>query len=61
MKPLQELSFSEIRILEHIISIESYLKEELKKELSKDGRPNIERYDNYFELLERLRGLLKWQ
>ena len=59
MKPLQELSFSEIRILEHIIAIENQLKSELKAELNKQGRPNIERFNYQFEKLERLRGLLK--
>ena len=61
MKPLQELSFSEIRILEHIIAIENQLKSDLKAELNKQGRPNIERFNYQFEKLERLRGLLKWQ
>ena len=32
MKELNKLSFEEIRILEHKIAIENYLKEELKKE-----------------------------
>ena len=59
MKELNKLSFEEIRILEHKIAIENYLKEELKKELSKDGRPNIERFDEKFKVLERLRGVLK--
>ena len=59
MKELNKLSFEEIRILEHKIEIENYLKEELKKELSKDGRPNIERFDEKFKVLERLRGVLK--
>ena len=59
MKPLNELTFSEIRILEHIISIENQLKTDLKVELSKEGRPNIERFNSQFEKLERLRGLLK--
>ena len=59
MKPLQELSFSEIRILEHIIAIENQLKSDLKAELNKQGRPNIERFNYQFEKLERLRGLLK--
>ena len=59
MKPLQELTFSEIRILEHIIAIENQLKSDIKSELSKQGRPNIERFNHQFEKLERLRGLLK--
>lgn len=58
MKPLNELNFPEIRILEHKIAIENYLKEELKKELSKDGRPNIERFNEKFKVLERLEDLL---
>ena len=59
MKPLNELTFSEIRILEHIIAIENQLKTDLKAELNKQGRPNIERFNYQFEKLERLRGLLK--
>ena len=59
MKELKDLNFNEIRILEHKIAIENYLKEELKKELSKDGRPNIERFNSKFEVLERLEDLLK--
>ena len=59
MKELNKLSFEEIRILEHKIAIENYLKEELKKELSKDGRPNIERFNEKFRVLERLREVLK--
>lgn len=58
MKPLNELNFSEIRILEHIIAIENQLKTDLKAELNKQGRPNIERFNYQFEKLERLRGLL---
>ena len=58
MKPLNELTFSEIRILEHIIAIENQLKTDLKVELNKQGRPNIERFNCQFEKLERLRGLL---
>lgn len=58
MKELNKLSFEEIRILEHKIAIENYLKEELKKELSKDGRPNIEKFNAKFEVLERLEDLL---
>lgn len=58
MKPLNELNFSEIRILEHIIAIENQLKTDLKSELNKQGRPNIERFNYQFEKLERLRGLL---
>ena len=59
MKELKDLNFNEIRILEHKIAIENYLKEELKKELTKDGRPNIERFNSKFEVLERLEDLLK--
>ena len=59
MKPLNELNFSEIRILEHIIAIENQLKTDLKVELNKQGRPNIERFNCQFDKLERLRGLLK--
>ena len=59
MKELKDLNFNEIRILEHKIAIENYLKEELKKELSKDGRPNIERFNEKFEVLERLEELLR--
>ena len=59
MKELKDLNFNEIRILEHKIEIENYLKEELKKELSKDGRPNIERFNEKFEVLERLEDLLR--
>ena len=59
MKPLNELTFSEIRILEHIIAIENQLKTDLKAELDKQGKPNIERFNHQFEKLERLRGLLK--
>ena len=58
MKPLNELTFSEIRILEHIIAIENQLKTDIKVELNKQGRPNIERFNYQFEKLERLRGLL---
>ena len=58
MKEINKLSFEEIRILEHKIEIENYLKEELKKELSKDGRPNIERFNEKFKVLERLEDLL---
>ena len=58
MKELNKLNFKEIRILEHKIEIENYLKEELKKELSKDGRPNIERFNEKFKVLERLEELL---
>ena len=58
MKELKDLNFKEIRILEHKIAIENYLKEELKKELSKDGRPNIERFNEKFKVLERLEELL---
>ena len=59
MKEINKLSFEEIRILEHKIEIENYLKEELKKELSKDGRPNIERFNEKFKVLERLEELLR--
>ena len=59
MKPLNELTFSEIRILEHIIAIENQLKTDLKAELNKQGRPNIEKFNYQFEKLERLRGILK--
>ena len=58
MKPLNELSFSEIRILEHITAIENQLKIDLKAELNKQGRPNIERFNAKFEVLERLEELL---
>ena len=58
MKEINKLSFEEIRILEHKIEIENYLKEELKKELSKDGRPNIERFNEKCKVLERLEDLL---
>ena len=54
MKELNKLNFKEIRILEHKIAIENYLKEEL----SKEGRPNIERFNAKFEVLERLEELL---
>ena len=59
MKELNKLSFEEIRILEHKIAIENYLKEDLKKQLSKDGRPNIERFNEKFKVLERLEELLR--
>ena len=59
MRELKDLNFNEIRILEHKIAIENYLKEELKKELSKDGRPNIERFNEKFKVLERLEDLLR--
>ena len=55
--------YSKIELLEGLIDEKiaeiEILKEELKKELSKDGRPNIERFNEKFRVLERLREVLK--